>query len=187
MITIIDYGTSNLGSMSNMLRKIGQPSRIAAAPDQLEDATKIILPGVGSFDAGIKKLHESGMIPVLNRKVLDERVPTLGVCLGMHLMTRGSEEGVLPGLGWLAAKTVRFDQVAEPDLRVPHMGWNEVNAAKESALIADMPDEPRFYFAHSFFVKPDSDSDVLLKACYGSSRFAAAVARDNIFCCSVSS
>lgn len=180
MITIVDYGTSNLGSMSNMLRKIGQASQIASAPDQLEGATKIILPGVGSFDAGMKKLFESGMVPVLNRKVMDEGVPTLGVCLGMHLMTRGSEEGELPGLGWLPATTVRFDQVAEPTLRVPHMGWNQVHATKYSVVTADMADETRFYFAHSFFVRPDSAADVLLEAQYGASRFAAALERSNI-------
>lgn len=180
MITIVDYGTSNLGSMTNMLRKIGQVSRIASTPDQLEDATKIILPGVGSFDAGMRKLAQSGMIPVLNRKVVDDRVPTLGVCLGMHLMTRGSEEGELPGLAWLPATTVRFDQVAEPTLRVPHMGWNEVHASKDNVVTADMADETRFYFAHSYFVRPDHPSDILLEAQYGSSRFAAALARDNI-------
>ena len=180
MITIIDYGTSNLGSMTNMLRKIGQVSRIASAPRDLEDATKIIVPGVGSFDAGMRKLAESGMIPLLTHKVLEERVPTLGVCLGMHLMTRGSEEGDLPGLGWLAAQTVRFDQKADPTLRVPHMGWNEVTAVKESAVTANMAEETRFYFAHSYFVRPDSISDVLLEARYGATSFAAAVARDNI-------
>ena len=180
MITIIDYGTSNLGSMTNMLRKIGQVSRIASEPRDLEDATKIIVPGVGSFDAGMRKLTESGMIPLLTHKVLEERVPTLGVCLGMHLMTRGSEEGDLPGLGWLAAQTVRFDQKADPTLRVPHMGWNEVTALKESAVTANMAEETRFYFAHSYFVRPDSISDVLLEARYGATSFAAAVARDNI-------
>lgn len=180
MITIVDYGTSNLGSMSNMLRKIGVVSRIASTPEHLEDATKIIIPGVGSFDAGMKKLMESGMIPLLNRKVLEEKVPILGVCLGMHLMTRSSEEGELPGLGWLGARTVRFDQRAEPDLRVPHMGWNEVHPAKPSPVLADMPEEARFYFAHSYFVKPENQGDVLLTARYGTSNFAAAVARDNI-------
>lgn len=180
MITIVDYGTSNLGSMSNMLRKIGHPSRIASSPDALEDASKIIIPGVGSFDAGMRKLQESGMIPALNRKVMEQRVPTLGVCLGMQLMARRSEEGELPGLGWLPAEAVRFDQIAQPDLRVPHMGWNEVSAAKDSPLIADMSEETRFYFAHSYFVQLDDPGDLLLEARYGSSGFAAAVARDNI-------
>ncbi len=180
MITIVDYGTSNLGSMTNMLRKIGQASRIASTSDQLAEASKIILPGVGSFDAGMRKLAQSGMIPMLNRKVVEQRVPTLGVCLGMHLMTRGSEEGDLPGLGWLPAETVRFDQVAEPTLRVPHMGWNQVHAAKSSVVTEDMPEETRFYFAHSYFVRPDDPSDILFEAQYGASRFAAALARGNI-------
>lgn len=180
MITIVDYGTSNLGSMANMLRKLGHASSIASTPAQLENASKIIVPGVGSFDAGMRKLAESGMIPMLTQKVIEQKVPTLGVCLGMHLMTRSSEEGVLPGLGWLPAATVRFDQVAEPNLRVPHMGWNLVHAAKESPLIAAMPEDTRFYFAHSFFVKLDTPADLLLEARYGASSFAAAVARDNI-------
>ena len=95
MISIVDYGTSNLGSMQNMLKKIGVSSRTAAVPQDLEGATKIIVPGVGSFDAGMKKLQQSGMIPMLNQKALIEKVPTLGVCLGMQLMTRSSEEGEL--------------------------------------------------------------------------------------------
>ncbi len=180
MITIVDYGTSNLGSMQNMLRKIGASSRIAASARDLEDATRIIVPGVGSFDAGMKKLHESGMIPVLNQKVLVEKVPTLGVCLGMQLMTEGSEEGELPGLGWIEAKTLRFDQHAQPGLKVPHMGWNQVVAAKTSALIADFPPDARFYFAHSFYVMCKSADDVLLTVSYGASAFAAAFERGNL-------
>src|SRR5690348_16437410 len=110
VITIVDYGTSNLGSMQNMLKKVGVSSKIAAGPQDLEGATKIIVPGVGSFDAGMKKLQQSGMIPMLNQKALVEKVPTLGVCLGMHLMTKSSEEGQLLGLGWIEAHTQRFDQ-----------------------------------------------------------------------------
>lgn len=180
MITIVDYGTSNLGSMTNMLRKIGVESRTASSPEDLETAGKIIIPGVGSFDAGMRNLLDSGMVPVLNRKVIDEKVPVLGVCLGMQLMTRGSEEGTLPGLGWLAAEAVRFNQTAEPSLRVPHMGWNEVRAEKSSDVLLEMPDEARFYFAHSYFVRPDDESDVLLSVQYGASRFAAAISNRNI-------
>jgi glutamine amidotransferase len=180
VITIVDYGTSNLGSMQNMLKKIGVPSRIAASADDLQDARKIIVPGVGSFDAGMRKLHESGMIPVLNQKALVERVPTLGVCLGMQLMTESSEEGELRGLGWVAARTMRFDQRSQPDLKVPHMGWNEVTPAKASALIADFPPEARFYFAHSFYVSCKSEDDVLLRVSFGAATFAAAFERGNL-------
>jgi imidazole glycerol-phosphate synthase subunit HisH len=180
VITIVDYGTSNLGSMQNMLRKIGASSRIAASPLDLEDAAKIIVPGVGSFDAGMRKLQQSGMIPVLNRKALVEKIPTLGVCLGMQLMTQSSEEGGLPGLGWIEAQTLRFDQRLDPGLKVPHMGWNEIIPAKTSALIADFPPEARFYFAHSFYVLCKSADDVLLKVSYGAGTFAAAFQRDNL-------
>jgi glutamine amidotransferase len=180
VITIVDYGTSNLGSMQNMLKKIGASSRIAASARDLENATKIIVPGVGSFDAGMKKLHESGMIPALNQKALVEGVPTLGVCLGMQLMTESSEEGELPGLGWVEAKTLRFDQRSQPDLKVPHMGWNEVTPAKASALIADFAPDARFYFAHSFHVMCKSEADVLLRVSYGAGTFAAAFERDNL-------
>jgi imidazole glycerol-phosphate synthase subunit HisH len=180
VITIVDYGTSNLGSMQNMLKKIGIPSKIAASAHDLQDATKIIVPGVGSFDAGMRKLRESGMIPVLNQKVLVERIPTLGVCLGMQLMTESSEEGELPGLSWIAAQTLRFDQRSDPTLRVPHMGWNEVIPAKASLLITDFPPEARFYFAHSFYVMCKSAEDVLFRVSYGKNTFAAAFQRGNL-------
>jgi imidazole glycerol-phosphate synthase subunit HisH len=180
VITIVDYGTSNLGSMQNMLKKIGAPSKIAASPSDLQDATKIIVPGVGSFDAGMRKLQESGMIPVLNQKVLVERIPTLGICLGMQLMTERSEEGELPGLGWIEAQTLRFDQRSDPGLKVPHMGWNQVIPAKTSALIADFPPEARFYFAHSFYVMCKSAEDVLFNVSYGKNTFAAAFQRGNL-------
>ncbi|HEY0236522.1 MAG TPA: imidazole glycerol phosphate synthase subunit HisH [Afipia sp.] len=179
MITIVDYGTSNLGSMQNMLKKIGAESRIASSPAQLREATKIILPGVGSFDAGMEKLSASGMITVLNDKALTERVPVLGVCLGMQLMSAGSEEGVLPGLGWFDARTIRFDQQDEPDLKVPHMGWNEVDQVRAFPLITGLPPEARFYFAHSYFIGCKRD-DMLLEARYGRGGFAAAIQKDNI-------
>jgi len=180
VITIVDYGTSNLGSMQNMLRKIGAASNIASSTTDLENATKIIVPGVGSFDAGMRSLARSGMIPVLNHKAMVERVPILGVCLGMQLMTEGSEEGQLAGLGWIEARTIRFDQHFDPGLKVPHMGWNDVIPARSSALIAQFPSEARFYFAHSFFVKCKSAEDVLLTVTYGSQTFAAGFQRGNL-------
>jgi glutamine amidotransferase len=180
VITIVDYGTSNLGSMQNMLKKVGAASKIAASPDDLAGATKIIVPGVGSFDAGMKKLQQSGMIPALNQKALVDKVPTLGVCLGMQLMTGSSEEGELPGLGWIAARTERFDQRLDPAIKVPHMGWNEVVPAKASELIGQFPTEARFYFAHSFHVVCAAAEDVLLRASYGASTFAAAFQRGNL-------
>jgi len=179
MITIIDCGTNNLGSMANMLNKIGQTSRIASAPDQLEEATKIIVPGVGSFDAGMQKLTQSGMIPLLNRKVIEERVPTLGICLGMHLMTRSSEEGMLPGLGWVAANTVRFNQVADPNLRVPHMGWNAVAIPDDNPVFKGVPRDSYFYFVHSYYADPSDDSWIVGTTDYGG-KFTSVLSKDNV-------
>jgi imidazole glycerol-phosphate synthase subunit HisH len=180
VITIVDYGTSNLGSMQNMLKKVGVSSKIAAGPQDLEGATKIIVPGVGSFDAGMKKLQQSGMIPMLNQKALVEKVPTLGVCLGMHLMTKSSEEGRLLGLGWIDAHTQRFDQRLDPGIKVPHMGWNEVVPVKASELIARFSPDTRFYFAHSFHVVCGAIDDILLRASHGASTFVAAFERGNL-------
>ena len=180
MITIVDYGTSNLGSMRNMLKKVGAASKIASAPQDLVDATKIIIPGVGAFDAGMRKLQQSGMIPALNQKVLAEGTPTLGVCLGMQLMTGGSQEGELAGLGWVEARALRFDQKSDPTIKVPHMGWNEVTTAKSSELIAHFPSAARFYFAHSFHVVCQKAEDVLLTFAYGANTFTAAFERGNL-------
>jgi glutamine amidotransferase len=181
VITIVDYGTSNLGSMQNMLKKIGATSTIASSPNDLEGASKIIVPGVGSFDAGMNKLLNSGMIPVLNQKALIEKVPTLGVCLGMQLMTESSEEGVARGLGWIEAQTIRFDQKSEPGLKVPHMGWNEVILAKSSALTSNFTADARFYFAHSYHVACKSAEDVLLRVSYGNAVYTAAFQRGNLY------
>lgn len=180
MITIVDYGTSNLGSMRNMLKKLGFASKIASTADDVRDATKIIVPGVGAFDAGMGKLLRSGMVPILNDKVMVEKVPTLGVCLGMQLMTFGSAEGELPGLGWIEANTIRFDQSADSGLKVPHMGWNEVVARKDSAIISTLPRDSRFYFAHSYHVVCEDPGNVLLAMSYGSDTFTAAFQKGNL-------
>lgn len=180
MITIVDYGTSNLGSMQNMLKRIGAQSTIASAPERVMSATKLIIPGVGAFDAGMRKLVDSGLIDALNEKALEEKIPVLGVCLGMQLMSEGSEEGGLPGLGWLEGRAVRFDQKADPGLRVPHMGWNFVMPKKTSRLVEETDAEARYYFAHSYFVQPRNPDDVLLEAQYGAQRFTAAFQRGNI-------
>lgn len=180
VITIVNYGTSNLGSMRNMLKKVGAGCKIASVPQDLADATKIIVPGVGAFDAGMRKLQQSGMVAALNQKVLEERVPTLGVCLGMQLMTEGSEEGELPGLGWVQADARRFNQASQPDIKVPHMGWNDVTEVKPSALMVEFPPQPRFYFAHSYHVVCHKPEDVLLTFVYGAKTFTAAFQCENL-------
>lgn len=166
MITIVDYNMGNLGSIRNMLTKIGRESQISADPSVIARADKLLLPGVGAFDAGMENLERSGLIPVLNKRVLEDRVPTLGICLGMQLMTRSSEEGARQGLGWIEAEALRF-RMNDPSLKVPHMGWNRVMPVRPSPLTGDLPDEPRFYFVHSYYVRCCDPADVLLTTPFG--------------------
>ena len=178
MITIVDYGMGNLGSIRSMLRRIGVRSTITGDPDEIARAEKVLLPGVGRFDAAMRQIADRGLREVLDRKALDERVPTLGICLGMQLITRGSEEGDVTGLGWVDAAARRFP--GGGGLKVPHMGWNLVRPTRSSALTDGLPEESRFYFVHSYFVRTDRPADTVLTAEYGVT-FAAALEADNIF------
>lgn len=178
MIAIVDYGMGNLGSIQNMFKRIGEPCQITSSIDVLAGATKILLPGVGAFDSAMTRINDSGLREVLEHKALEERVPTLGICLGMQLLTRGSEEGRMPGLGWIQAQTVRLPAIA--GLKVPHMGWNVVVPVRSSPLIDGLSQEPRFYFVHSYCVQVDDPQDSLLKTHYGIT-FDAAIAHGNIY------
>lgn len=179
MIAIIDYGMGNPGSIKSMLRKLGVPSQITADPAEIQQAGKLILPGVGAFDAGMTKLHESGLVPLLDRRVREEKVPVLGICLGMQLMGRSSEEGTAGGLGWVVADARRFPIPQGSRLKVPHMGWTPVTARKSSALIPQDDEELRFYFVHSYHVVCADPQDALLEAEHGID-FVAGFERENI-------
>jgi imidazole glycerol-phosphate synthase subunit HisH len=180
MITIVDYGTGNLASIANMLKRVGCDSVITSDADEIARASKLILPGVGAFDTGMRNLMELGLIEMLNSKALEEKVPILGICLGMQLFVSGSEEGQLPGLGWIAGRVLKFKpELADKNLKIPHMGWNQIETAKESKLFTGMHTEPRFYFVHSYYLKLDREEDVLAKTMYGV-RFASALERKNI-------
>jgi len=177
MIVIVDYGMGNLASIANMLKKAGAATTITSDAATIRAAGKLILPGVGAFESGMRNLAERGLIEPLNDAVLNRRVPVIGLCLGMQLMTRHSEEGTAAGLGWIDAETRRF-RVADQSLKVPHMGWNTMRFVKEHPL-ADALDNPRFYFVHSYHLVCNDESDVLGKTHYGY-EFAASVAHDNI-------
>lgn len=188
MIAVIDYGLGNLGSIKNMLKKVGADSVITSDPDTIASAEKLILPGVGAFDNGMTNLHEKGLVELLNRKVLEEKTPILGVCLGMQLFTNRSEEGTLPGLGWIDGEVAKFrfdDHLAAAEGRsgrrftVPHMGWEYVQPQKQSRLWEGMFEESKFYFVHSYFVRCAREEDVLLTTTYGDD-FVSAFERDNI-------
>ena len=180
MIIIVDYGLGNLGSIYNMLKKIGAEAEISSDPARILEAGKLLLPGVGAFDNGMKNLEELGLISVLEKKVISEKTPLLGICLGMQLLTKRSEEGAREGLGWIDAETVKFNFTGtEGKLKVPNMGWNHVQVVKESKLMKDMYPEPRFYFVHSYHVKCNDPEDELLKSDYGFG-YTSGFERDNI-------
>ncbi len=177
MIYIIDYGLGNLGSIQNMIKRVGGESKIIDNPNQLTNPTKIILPGVGAFDTGMKKLNENNWISVLNNEVLVNKIPVLGICLGMQLMTNSSEEGNLKGLGWIDANVKKFI-FDNNSYKIPHMGWNRVKVAKDSYLF-DSTESNKFYFVHSYYVETNNPSDNLLYSNYGN-EFVSAFQKENI-------
>lgn len=180
MIVIIDYGMGNLGSIVNMLKKVGVKAIISADPAVIEQANKLILPGVGAFDNGMKHLNDLNLVPPLNYKVLVEKIPILGICLGAQLLTQRSEEGGLSGLGWIEADTVRFKfNQTDARLKIPHMGWNLLNIYQSHPLFTDMYEEPRFYFVHSYHFTCRNEADVLAKTLYGY-EFTSVIGRENI-------
>ena len=182
MNVIIDYGVGNIGSIANMLKRIGVTSVISSRPQDLRNAERIILCGVGAFDDGMNKLENLGIVDTLQKVVLEEKKPILGVCLGMQLLTEGSEEGKRSGLGFIKGRSLRFafsGSVNGNRLKVPHMGWNHVNAEKPSRLFLNMHPDPRFYFVHSYYIKVSDPADEILTAEYGI-RFTAGFEHENI-------
>jgi len=180
MIIIVDYGVGNLGSIANMFKKIGVPATISSDPTIIETADKLILPGIGAFDAGMAKLNERGFVPVLNHLVLDKKIPVLGHCLGLQLMTRNSEEGQLNGLGWFNAETLRFKfDESQFMLKVPHMGWNTLDICQPHPLLSKLEEGSRYYFVHSFYVESKEPDTVLATTDYGGP-FHSVLARGNI-------
>lgn len=180
MITIVDYGMGNLGSVANMLKKIGSKSIISSDVNVIQKAEKIILPGVGSFDTAINRIDEMGLRKIIIEIALNKKTPLLGICLGMQLLMEGSEEGILPGLGLIKGKAYHFKHHLPKGLKIPHMGWNEVNISNSGPLTQGYQDEIRFYFVHSYFINVDNELDSMMKCNYGID-FDAAVQHENIF------
>ncbi|HVW24424.1 MAG TPA: imidazole glycerol phosphate synthase subunit HisH [Polyangiaceae bacterium] len=180
-IAVVDSGVANVGSVVNMLKRIGVRAHAVDVPSALESADAIILPGVGHFDAGMKHLRERGLVEALEDRVLGRRVPILGICLGMQLLTRSSEEGAAAGLSWLDAETQRLDPGIASGLLVPHMGWNETIGSDED-LFGRFEGTPRFYYVHSYHVVCRAQSDVAAVCMYGT-KVTAAVRHRNIFGC----
>lgn len=180
MIYIVDYGIGNLGSIENIILRTGGEVRISSNPTEIEKATKLILPGVGNFDYGMKKLKESGLNELIEQKALKEKIPTLGICLGAQMMCKSSEEGIEPGLGWFDANVKKFDFLDNAQLRVPHMGWNFVKIKRDSLIAKDLAENSRFYFVHSYHMLPNVKEDLLFETSYGYN-FASGLQRENLY------
>ena len=180
MVAIIDYGIGNLGSVANMLKKIGINPIVTSEPEEILKAEKLILCGVGAFDDGIINIKTKGLFETINEKVIVQKSPILGICLGMQLFTEKSEEGKEKGFGWINAETVKFN-FSEQDLKlkIPHIGWNEVKSPNNSRLFQDILPVPRFYFVHSFHVKMENEKEVSGITEYGYN-FTSAFEKDNI-------
>jgi glutamine amidotransferase len=182
MIHIADYGVCNVGSILNMCRRLGIPAAVAKTPADLSAAQRIILPGIGAFDAGMQALNERGFAPALQDAATQRRVPILGICLGMQLMAEGSSEGNLPGLGWVRGRVKHFTELREgvqAGVKFPHIGWNFVEIARAHPVLASLDSPPRFYFVHSYCIEPGCEATVA-RSRYGGASFAAVIARDNI-------
>jgi glutamine amidotransferase len=185
VIDIVDYGLGNLGSIVSMLRRLGIKGRLISTPSEIKKSSRIILPGVGAFDAGMQYLKERNLFDVLNDKALVEKVPIMGICLGMQLLTEGSEEGESKekGFGWIKGRTIEMRQKADQqlNLKFPHIGWNYIDEVNPHPITNNLPEDPRFYFVHGFMVECDSKNNVVATTDYGNITFTSICQNDNIF------
>jgi glutamine amidotransferase len=182
-IVVIDYGVGNLGSVLNMLKKVGATNiKLSNKESDILSADKIILPGVGAFDHGMRKLRENGIDEILRQVALEQTAEVMGICLGMQLLTEGSEEGKLPGLGLISGVAKKFDKERYKHLKIPHMGWNIVNPKKKHYILENLPQESRYYFVHSYYVSCNDSDDILMTTQYGN-EFVSSFQKNNIIGC----
>ena len=180
MIVIIDYGLGNVRSIYAKFVQIGENVKISGSFADIESADKIILPGVGAFDAGMENLRNLEIIPLLNKKVNHERIPILGICLGMQILTTKSDEGISSGLGYVDAETVRFKFDPSTSLNIPHMGWNTIQFRQDTPLLEQIPDNSRFYFVHSFHVQCFEKNNIIAITNYGYD-YPSIIQKENIY------
>lgn len=180
MIALVDYGLGNIRAFANIYRRLGIDAWAASTPADLRRASRIVLPGVGAFDWAMTRLHDSGLRDALDEEVLGAKKPVLGICVGMQMMARSSEEGVLPGLGWIDATVVKLDtRLLEGKTHLPHMGWNDATPLSTDTLFAGL-DAPKYYFLHSYFMKPDREENTLATSSYGVT-FTSAARSGNVY------
>lgn len=177
-VVIVDYGMGNLRSVYNKVKNQTHEVTISADRKTVSEADKLILPGVGHFGQGMNNLRERGLLPILQEKVIAKKTPILGICLGMQLFSRSSEEGNTSGLGWIDAKTLKFK--TDLPIRVPHMGWNTLDVVKQNSITKNIPDQEQYYFCHSYYFECTHAEDIVTRTAYGKD-FTSAVQRNNIY------
>jgi glutamine amidotransferase len=181
MITLIDYGVGNIFAFQNVYKRLNIPTKIAKTQEDLLNAKKLILPGVGSFDYAMGQLNASGMREKLDELVLKKKVPVIGICVGMQMMGNRSDEGKLEGLKWIDAAILKFDErLIQQRTKLPHMGWNDVSPIKVHPLFVGLEQDAIFYFLHSFYFQCENPTDRIAVSEYGLS-FSSAVNKDNIY------
>lgn len=181
MITIINYGLGNISALANVYKRLNIPVIIATRKEELNDAKKIILPGVGAFDHAMTLLQQSGMRECLDELVLEKKIPVLGICVGMQILAKKSEEGETPGLGWINGEVKKIDKTLLTQMpKIPHLGWNSIEVSKNTSLLDGIDEEEGFYFLHSYYFECGEDADVLSKTFYGKT-FASSVNNKNIY------
>jgi len=181
MITIIDYGLGNIRAFVNVYERLNIETKVAHTAEDIKNATKLILPGVGAFDYAMSQLNASGMRDELEKQVLVKKVPIVGICVGMQMLAKSSDEGILPGLGWIEGRVKIFDTSLIPyKTRLPHMGWNSINPINLNPLMVDFYSESRFYFLHSYYFVCNNEENIISTTEYGIT-YASAVNRDNIY------
>lgn len=181
MIALIDYGLGNIRAFANVYKKLNIPVIIARHAEELREIDKLILPGVGSFDYAMKRLYESGMKEKLDEMVTNEKIPVLGICVGMQMLAKSSEEGILPGLGYIDGFVRRFDPSDfSHQICIPHMGWNDVKSFGTNKLMVNLEQNARFYFLHSYYFSCNHNEDTIASTNYGI-EFSSAVCNGNIF------
>jgi glutamine amidotransferase len=182
MICIVDYGVGNITAFLNLFKRIGIEAKCAKTPFEMEGAGRLLLPGVGHFDTAMERLNTSGLRPILERMVLVDKVPVMGVCVGMQMLADSSEEGSLPGLGWVPGKVRSFvSNQKSAQLPMPHMGWNQLKIVRDSKILAnENRNETDFYFLHSYYYELVNEADIIATSEYGL-EFPAVIGRDKIY------
>lgn len=181
MITIINYGSGNINAIGNIYERLKISFKVANNPEEVNGAEKIILPGVGAFDETISMLDESGFRKVLDKEVLGNNVPVLGICVGMQILANKSEEGLLPGLGWISGEVKKINkELLTQKPKIPHLGWNSIEISKKNLLFDGIDPEEGFYFLHSYYFECSVDNDILSRTFYGKN-FASSVNNNNVF------